>query len=136
MLSKRSGQNFTDLAVLSVQGAITEVLIVESRMGYLHKFSIRDADIASRQSLAVVEKPACIAVDDEGTLFIQDIISGKVHMINAHMEVVKDVCLVDDSVFSITANRGYLGVAVRQEKTVRIYRYSDTFIDAVSSTAQ
>ena len=85
-LSKRNGQFFFDMAVWGTRGPITEVrheakkvkqifasqlLIVESKMGYLHKFSVRGDDIAQRQTLAVVEKPACIAVDDEGILFVQ-----------------------------------------------------------------
>lgn len=126
------------LSLNSLSGRATvQVLIVESKMGYLHKFSIRGNDIAARQTLAVVEKPHCIAVDDQGVLFVQvrvtcrhscvdavvlplqDLIAGKVHQINAHMEVEKDVCLVDDSVFSITANHGYLGVAVRQVRSTR-----------------
>ena len=73
---------------------------------------------------AVVEKPGAMCVDERGELFIQDVMTGKIREIDPiKLEPRKDVCIVDDAVFSITASHGYLGVAVREARIVRIFRY-------------
>ncbi len=124
LLTQRQGATFIDVQVLSTQGPITQLFVVESRMGYLHKMSIRGGDIVDRKSVAVVEKPGAICVDDKGELFIQDVMSGKIRQIDTfRLDAKRDVCIVDDAVFSITASHGWLGVAVRDGKLVRIFRY-------------
>lgn len=124
LVTKRSGASFIDCQVLAVLGPITELLIVEQRMGYVHRLSISGFDIVDRKSLAIVEKPGAICVDEKRQLFVHDILSGKVRQIETiRFEPMRDICITDESVFSITASHGYLGVAVRETKIVRVYRY-------------
>ena len=51
LVSQRQGATFIDVQVLSSHGPITQLLVVESRMGYVHKIAIKGADIADRHSL-------------------------------------------------------------------------------------
>uniref|UniRef100_A0A914UWQ9 Uncharacterized protein n=1 Tax=Plectus sambesii TaxID=2011161 RepID=A0A914UWQ9_9BILA len=123
-VTKRSGASFVDCQVLAVLGPITELLIVEQRMGYIHRLSVHGSDIVDRKSLAIIEKPGAICVDEKRQLFVHDILSGKVRQIDTILfEPMRDICTTDESVFSITASHGYLGVAVRETKVVRVYRY-------------
>lgn len=104
---------------------MAEILVVESKMGYIHKLALRHADVADRRSIAAVEKPGPIAVDEAGRFFCQDLVSGKVRVVDTvRWEGIGDVCVVDESVFALTAANGWLGVACRDPAAVRVFRYA------------
>lgn len=126
-VTKRAGAAFTDLSVLSSNGIVVQLLVIESKMGYLNRMAISGDQIADRKSLAVVPKPNCVCVDEIGNVFVHDVESGKISLIDdVKFEVKRDVAVVDDAVFAITAAHGWLAVAVRAGKIVRIFRYART----------
>jgi len=127
LLTKRPGQSFIDCQVLAVLGPVTELLVVEQRKGYVHLLSVRNDMIIDRKALAMVETPGAICVDEKSQLFIHDIMAGKVRqMSTARFEPQRDICCTDPTVFSICASHGYLGVAFREDKVVRVFRYVST----------
>lgn len=120
----KAGTAMLHLQVLGTTGPITHLFSLETRMATVQRFSVADHEVADRRTLATVEKPGAICIDDDANLFIHDKMSGKIVIFDTFkFEKQFDLCLVDDDVVSLTASQGYLGVAVRGGKTVFIFRY-------------
>lgn len=120
----KSGATFTDIQILSHHEGTTELLCIERRMASVHKFALNGTNVIFRKTLATVEKPSAMCVDDSGALFIHDGANGKIYEFDTcRFDPRRQIGLVDDNPYSITASNGYLGVATRTAKCVQVFRY-------------
>lgn len=123
-VASKPNSTITDVQILSHHEGVTEVLCIERRMASVHKFAINGTNVIYRKTLATVEKPSALCVDDAGALFIHDGVNGKIYEFDTgRFDPRRQIGLVDDNPYSITASNGYLGVATRTSKVVQIFRY-------------
>lgn len=101
------------------------VLIFEF-LQYIHSLTLKGNDILDRHAVAPVTKPDALCIDDRQNVFLHDIESGKISLIDQNRWApAKDICVVDDCVYSITAAYGHLGVAIREGNRVLVFKYDE-----------
>lgn len=92
----------------------------------MHTQNLRGNEILDRRAVAPVTKPDALCIDERQNVFLHDIESGKISLIDQMKWVpAKDICVVDDCVYSITAAHGHLGVAIREGNRVLVFKYDE-----------
>lgn len=128
LVNKRPGALWTDLKYMLIgKKSIVDLVMVEAKMGYIHKLSVKGSDILERKAVAAVAKPNSVCVDEKKHVFVHDLETGKISVLDEWRWVpMRDICVIDkEIVHSITAANGHLGVALKERKRVIVYRYDD-----------
>uniref|UniRef100_A0A914VY24 Uncharacterized protein n=1 Tax=Plectus sambesii TaxID=2011161 RepID=A0A914VY24_9BILA len=131
-LFNRSGATYIDCSVFAVTTSpasgdiITELMVVDTYVGFVHRLFIINNDIVNRATVAMVKQPGAICMDEKRNLFMHDAYMGKVlHIETVNFEAIHDVCTALKAIRAINASHHHLALVMRGTKIVRVFRYKD-----------
>uniref|UniRef100_A0A0K0CZX2 Adipocyte plasma membrane-associated protein n=1 Tax=Angiostrongylus cantonensis TaxID=6313 RepID=A0A0K0CZX2_ANGCA len=122
-LQYRISESYLDMLAFAVVGPITQILVVEGKLGYALQFSVRESEVVDRRRLAICERPGPIARDEAGRLFIVNRASTSIQLVDTvRWAPARNVALTDSLVPHFSASWGLLAVALKG--AIRLQRYS------------
>ncbi|MFH4981318.1 hypothetical protein AB6A40_008027 [Gnathostoma spinigerum] len=98
-------------------------MVVEQRHGYVWVLSVRESQICARRIVAPVQRASSIAVDERGNMFIHDLQSASVRLLDSNFNIIREVCLVSALCPMISARKGFLLVTDTRDNVIRAYKY-------------
>ncbi|VDM62606.1 unnamed protein product [Angiostrongylus costaricensis] len=122
-LQYRISESYLDMLAFAVVGPITQILVVEGKLGYALQFSVRESEVVDRRRLAICERPGAITRDEAGRLFIVNRASTSIQLVDTvRWAPARNVALTDNLVPHFSASWGLLAVALKG--AIRLQRYS------------
>lgn len=119
-------QLYSDMQVFAYIDPIVEIMMVESKRGYIHMFSIGRSSVFSHRMISTVERPAAIAVDETKRFFVADMHQTKVRELETRLafQPILDIALLEHVPHAINAYKGFLTVTYRENNCIKVYKYS------------